>query len=84
LIDLTRLENTSNSLSSAYSGSVDDLVLTPMAPYPDNIPNPGGQDSPMKITFDSENEATIIFTAFDCGNCVAFPIKLKKVFKDLL
>lgn len=84
LIDLTRLENTSNSLSSAYSGSVDDFVLTPMALYPDNITNPGGLDSPMKIAFDSEKEATIIFIAFDCGNCIAFPVKLKKVFKDLL
>ncbi len=76
LIDLSRLEFGGETLSAAYIGSVDDLVLNQMAKFPLKPEF----DFPLKITFISDKEATLMPLVE--GDVVdVFFIKLKKVFK---
>lgn len=74
MIDLRRLGASSNTFSATYIGSIDDLLLTPLAPFPDS---PFDQ-APLRVNFISDKEATILP---ECDVCIGVGGVLMKIFK---
>jgi len=74
LIDLKRLEAGGNTLAATYIGPLNDLLLTPLAPFPTS---PFDQ-IPLRINFLSEDEATLLP---ECDTCASPGGTLIKIFK---
>ena len=74
LIDLRRLEQTRDTLSSAYIGKGPDLFLTRIGPRVPEVPDFNGQ---VYLHFTSSTEGVIMGV---CEVCMVVPINIRKVF----
>lgn len=78
IIDLKRLEVGKSTLAATYVGSLSDLLLTPLAKFPE-FPFDQTQ-TPMRVFFTSNTEGTVTFEN-NCDVCSVVSIPITKIFK---